>query len=377
MFKDLNQVFQRFNMSDFQWQKHHLEWFLKTFKNETREISRGDVEKRYRPKKGEPKKGKSKNGERTITPRDFGDLMRQMVRSHHARVTWSHSGSERYRIKMVSEDYPYSQEYFDREIFENPFMQNPIPEKEELLKNYLPNAKIDWNDKIQGIWLAAYVDGRKYLASFDIYNYFGGDFDLVFSTCAYYGIDMDLTSDDKELFILQSNLFIRLYEVFKLGNEELVAEYNKQTDSELLYTATYYNSVFISSFQSDIIKWFLLAVERPTRKISDRTYYDNAVQVLQSYKERESTQDRDSRKSHQRNINDFMKPLLGRFSPSDEALYYCSNEDGKNWRRILAQSDRPELKDALYRAEEAYRELEKFKVRCYRPRCKNVGNVSV
>jgi hypothetical protein len=310
---------------------------------------------------------------------DFGALMRQMVRLHLARVTQSHSNSDRYRIKMVSDDYPYVQEFFDKEIFENPFMKNPIPGKEELMKNYLPGVKIDWDDMVQGVWIGVVIDGWKYLASFDIYNYLGGDFDLVFSTLAYYGIHLDSTSFDKDHFILEVKFFIRLYEAFKVGNEELVTDF-MQEGFDSLHLEAHYIRAFIDSFRSEMIRVFIVKVERfqqAPKKLAERTYYDNALQVLKYYREIVIAQDEDSRKHLQKNISDFMKPLMGGYSPSDEAWYYCSIGHGKSWLSVLSRSDRADVKEALFLVEQAYQEMEKFKVRQYRPRGKNVGNASV
>jgi hypothetical protein len=39
-------------MANFQWNESHIEWCLKKFKARTKELSAGDIEKQYTPKKG-------------------------------------------------------------------------------------------------------------------------------------------------------------------------------------------------------------------------------------------------------------------------------------------------------------------------------------
>jgi hypothetical protein len=202
-------------MTDFQWQHHHLEWFVKTFSGTTKELSSGDIEKRYTPKRGEPKKGKSKNGEKTITVQDFRNLMRAVVTQKLARVTTSHVRAKGYRIRMVTEEYPYHQNIFDENA-----LYEYMPGKELLLSAYILSQEIEWNQKAENLWTLCQAEGRRYSLALKVINNHGGDFDLIFDYLESFKLHQEskylyarllLEDAERELFTLQINFFVQLY----------------------------------------------------------------------------------------------------------------------------------------------------------------------
>jgi hypothetical protein len=368
-------------MTDFQWQQHHLEWFVKIFSGTTKELSSGDIEKRYTPKKGEPKKGKSKNGEKTITVQDFRNLMRAVVTQKLARVTASHVRGKGYRIKMVNEQYPYSQNFFFVER-----LRDLMPNREMLLEAYIPSSEIEWDRKAEDLLTLCQYEGRRYSFAFQIFNEYGGDFDSLFdyleesfkvwveSEGLY--ISLLLGDAERELFTLKINFFVQLYRAFEIGNDELVKDCVDNSIYRFEVNEFLFVDVFFACVRSDLIRNFLWFLEKPETKLRARTYYDHMIELLKEYRAMVEERSVKDKESHQKPINKKMKLLMGDYKPSSEAWYRFEHENGRHWRELLAMSDRPELKNALARVEKAFQELEAFKVGLLRPR-KNLGNASV
>jgi hypothetical protein len=81
-------------MSDFQWKKDDIQWFVKKFKSETGSINTRSVQQSYKRRK-------------KPTALDCRMLMRAVVRSGFARVVAGHVDSNQYQIKMISGNYSY------------------------------------------------------------------------------------------------------------------------------------------------------------------------------------------------------------------------------------------------------------------------------
>jgi hypothetical protein len=360
-------------MTDFKWLQCHTEWFLKKFRSRTDELKSSDISRMYTPKKGEPRKGRPENGEKTITEQDFRNLMRLMVSSKHARVTQGHVRSKCYRIKIVNEEYPYIQNLLVNEI-----PQDLMPDKEMLLKEYIPCIKINWDQKAQDLWALCYMTGKRYSLCFNLYNNSGGDFDLLFDYLqdfsrkfkgeGFNALPM-LEDEERELFTLEMNFFVMLYRAFEVGNKVLLDDFvthgYKSEDTE-----RHFVRVFFSCLRSDLVREFLWALERPARKISDRTYYNNVIKVQSSYRAMINSESIEVKDFCQEEINNEMKPLLEGYKPSVEACWYFDNEEGRKWREILAKSDRPDLKRALAAVEEAFQKRDGFKCSLFRSRSK-------
>jgi hypothetical protein len=368
-------------MSVFGWQQQHVDWFLKTFGSETKELTSGIVEKRYTPKGEEPDKGRSKNGEPTISMQDFRHLMRIMVRLRRARVVKGHVRSKHYRIRMVNADYPFIQNVFGQEIF-----CIPKPDKEELLSMEYPTLKKDWDEKMQTAWSSAFQQVQLHLCGFKLFNDYGGDFDILFDELQSYSerlkarkLFMEQLLDDnkRELFALEIHFFVLLHEAFRIGNEELLP-YVKLfgDDYQPEDPDRFFVDVFETCLRDNFLGDFLLRIELPKLN-ADRTTYDNSRKVLESCRELAKASEPDDKRHYRNIIREDMLIVTNGYVPSEEAQCQFNHGDGKSWRKLLAKSDRPELIEALVKVEEAYLAREAFKVRMLRPRVKNLGNASV
>jgi hypothetical protein len=369
-------------MSVFGWQQQHVDWFLKTFGRETKELTGRDVEKRYAPKKGEPKKGKSQNGEDTISMQDFRHLMRIMVRLRRARVVKGHVRSKHYRIRMVDADYPFIQNVFGEEIF-----CIPKPDKEELLSMEYPTLKRDWDEKVQTAWASAIQQSQLHLCGFKLINDYGGDFDLLFDELQGYSEELKaiklfmeqlLGDNDRELFALEIHFFVLLHEAFRIGNEELLPYVKLYGDDyQPEDPDRFFVDVFETCLRDNFFGDFLQRIELPKLN-ADRTIYDNSLKVLESCRKLTEASTSDEKRYYRDNIREDMLIVTNGYVPSEEAQRQFNHGDGKGWRELLAKSDRPELIEALAKAKEAYQVRETFKVRMLRPQGnKNLGNASV
>jgi hypothetical protein len=369
-------------MSPFKWEQRHVEWFFETFGGETKELTSGIVEKRYTPKKGEPNKGKPKNGEPTISMQDFRHLMRIMVLLRLARVVKGHVRSNHYRLKMVNDNYPFIQNVFGEEIF-----CIPKPDKEELLSMEYPTLKKDWDEKMQTAWASAIQQGQLHLCGFKLFNDYGSDFDRLFDELQGYSEELkarklfleQLLDDDKrELFALEIHFFVLLHEAFRIGNEELLPYVKLYGDDyQPEDPDRFFVDVFETCLRDNFLGDFLLRIELPKLN-ADRTIYDDSRKVLESCRKLTEASTSDEKRYYWDNIREDMFIVTNGYVPSEEAQRQFNSGDGKSWRKLLAKSDRPELIEALAKAEEAYQEREAFKVQMLRPQGKkNLGNASV
>ncbi len=369
-------------MTDFQWQPHHVEWFVETFGKKKGDLSSGDIEKRYTPKKGEPRKGKSKNGEQRITPQDFRNLMRLVVKGKFARVTQSHVRGKGYRVRMVSEDYPYVQKVFKEWAYstvDELIFLNPMPDREMLLSAYIPDANIEWVDKIDDLWRMTFNRGLNYLMAFQACHKDGGDLDAIFDYLERAQLNIEATGGyaeapmedgKRELFTLEIHFRATLYRAFEIGNQELLDDAAAHAFQPHC-PETHFADVFFASLRSDLIRdflWSLECSEQPIKKLASRTYYDHALLLLAEYRAKTKAESIDAKEWHQDAIEEKLKFLMGGYKPSAEAWYRFDNEEGKRWRGILAMSDRPEVKAALAEVESAFQAREAFMILLYRRR---------
>jgi hypothetical protein len=365
-------------MSDFQWGDSHIEWFSRTFANRRTELSRRDVEKLYKPRKGEPRKGKSKGGEKTITPQDFGNLMRLMVVNGKARATYSYSGSSKYRIRMVSEDYSYFSDLFDQEIFSYLLGNSPMPAPDDLTDIYAPNANIDWDNYSIAIWKLYYWRGIAHSFAFEAYNYRGGDFDFVFDRIAELTPFVFDNEESKEIFIFDTGIFIAMYKALKVGKDELmdeairnppqtIARNDPACKYELDFTPSHqgnYNVLFTGDFRSDLILDFLAEIDRRawTQRVSGETFYKAHRKLIRLVE------------TNQPIPSSLMKTLKGG-EYSEETKYRISRAAGATSTTVLRKSQKPEILKAINEIEQAISNKENFKLPCNLT--KKIGKVRI
>jgi hypothetical protein len=366
-------------MSDFQWGDLHIDWFSRTFANRRTELSRRAVEKLYKPRKGEPRKGKSKGGEKTITPQDFGNLMRLMVVNGKARATYSYSGSSKYRIRMVSEDYSYVSDLFDQEIFTYPSMRSPMPWPDDLTGIYTPNANIDWDNYNIAIWKLCYWRGIAHKIAFGAYNYRGGDFDFVFDKIAEFTPFVFDDEKSKEIFIFDTAIFIAIYKAFKIGKDELMDEAIRNPPQtiarndpacryKLDFTSSHqgnYNVHFIGAFRSDLILDFLAEIDRRdwVTHVSPETFYKAHRKLIRLVETKQPIPP------------SLMKTLQGG-EYSEETEYRILGAAGATSTTVLSKSQKPEILKAINEIEQAISNKENFKLTCNLAK-KKVGKVRI
>ncbi len=252
-------------MANFQWQEQHLKWFLRTFKDERNKLAARDIGARYCPKKGE----------QTIDAQDFRNLMRLMVLNKYARVTNSYKESRNYKIRMVSDDYPFIQEAFDRELFNHPFIKKPLPGVEEVKNTYLPFVEGHGDASFDEAYKRSNTLGSLYVEAFRIYNYEGGDFDLILHLLDEPLMQPSDIADQREFFILHVRFFIAVYKAFKIGLPEL----QKMVEESDCPCPQDHDTFFTVIFGHQLVEWLYLRHTTRDWTIPHRTLSNIAVEI--------------------------------------------------------------------------------------------------
>jgi hypothetical protein len=331
-------------MADFQWEVAHIEWFLDKFKDEKRGLSARDILPQYRPKKGEPRKGKSRKGEQTIDTQDFRNLMRNMVSNEFARVVEGSYKSKNYKIRMVSDDYPYVQEVFGIELFSHPHMIEPMPGVDVVKDIYL-HFLDSWTESHQQAFEKYQLQGYMYVDAFYIYNYRGGDFDLIFDQIDELDLESPDVSDWKQLFILHVLFFISAYKAFAVGIPELREWLKANHDGEI---PKHHDTFFAVVFRHQLSTWVLLSVEVKNWRVPHRTVYNNSREVWSLYEQGETIP---------RNL---IASVTRGFNPSEDSRYFIRLGYAREEINTLRLSDRPDVRAAVKDADTAFFNIMSF-----------------
>ncbi len=269
-------------MAIFQWDQFHLDWFISKFKDEIY-IEARTVQRKYRRKKGEMKP----------STQDFRNLMRLVVKNRLARVVKGCVSSKKYKIRMVSDSYPYTQNLFDEEILSYPCLANLIVEINDFIEYSFPGLKLQNNDKIHQIRDEVVMQSKIYWSAFSAYNFFGGDFDMAFEEV---GISADeITIIPMDYYSGQINSLILTYQALKLAAPELNKALNSTTP-ELVKNLSMprlnrvnekYNIFFILAIHSNICLQLLILMkdENQDYEKSYRTLYNKMKESLNYLKE--------------------------------------------------------------------------------------------
>jgi hypothetical protein len=260
-------------MTTFQWDRSHVDWFLKRFSSASMDIDARIVSQNYYRKKGESKPNSQ----------DFNHLMRLIVQSKLARVSNGSVWSKGYKIRMVSETHPYTEELFDKEFFCHPLWESIVPKVDEVIGLNLETSGSDielegWRTIAKGL-----------RASFYSYNYHGSDYDLVMKKCDSRGGKHGI---NRESFCLTVKEFVQYYRVLKLADVEL-AEFLK--DGGVLPVSCGDKKIDIHINAKDRNELFLLilrswinfeilrevdSIRQPSRR-SGRTNYNRIMELIE------------------------------------------------------------------------------------------------
>ena len=326
-------------MTNFQWQEQHLEWFLRTFKGEIEELAARDITARYRPRRGEPRKGRSKKGEQTIDAQDFRNLMRLMVLNKYARVTNSYQESRNYKIRMVSDDYPFIQEAFDRELFNHPFIKKPLPGVEEVKNTYLTSVEGRGDASFDEAYKRSNTLGSLYVEAFRIHNYEGGDFDLILHLLDEPPMQPSDIADQRELFILHVRFFIAVYKAFKIGLPEL----QKMVEESDCSCPQDHDTFFTVIFGHQLVEGLYLRHALRDRNMPPhRTLSNIAVEIDKLAL------------SEQKIPDNLIASVYRGFVPGEEGALFLQQGYAGIERIALKVSDRLEVQNASKKVEEAF-----------------------
>jgi hypothetical protein len=196
-------------MTTFQWEQSHIDWFVLKFKDREKDIDARTVQRNYTQKRGE-----------RLSSQDFRDLMRLVVQNKSARVTMYCVSSKKYRIRMVSENYPYIQELFDKEFFLNEskwaFCSIALFEGD-----YLGSIERTTETYQQEILTKGNMLRDLYLCAFLAYNFSGGDFDDVFMKSGF-KLNSITTKED---ICLRINRWILEFKALQLASDDMTGAF--------------------------------------------------------------------------------------------------------------------------------------------------------
>jgi hypothetical protein len=302
-------------MANFQWNESHIEWCLKTFKARTEELSTGDIEKLYTPKKrnGEPKKGKPKGDEQTIDMQDFRNLMRLMVNKKHARVTNGFHQSKGYKIRMVSVDYPYIQEVFGTTVIETiPWVFTSKS------KDWEPSKSEEFN-KIMIFYMFGFV----------VYTHMGGDFDYIFDKFSEYP-EYSEYSEYRKSFILDVLYFVSVCKILKVWIDQFGI--SDLASKEML--SAMQSRIFVPLLYSHVLVEHLMGSKKEERGYSRAYGYD--LLCLAHDCNTLPTQ-----------LKEMLDRLEKKFDFTDEIRIHLQNTDISSWMIFFEEFGNQDVKNAV------------------------------
>lgn len=233
-------------MSNFQWNQSHVDWLVSRFKNETRNITAKNVLDNYNRRKGEPR----------IAAQDCRNLMRFAVQCGCARVVDSCVDSKRYKVRLVSSDYLYTQELFDKKLFDEYLLNCLLLYLDKVASLFYRDSEMKATDAIpQKIILEAYELADLYQKAFLSYNFKGADIDEVFAEKSTSICEIKT----KELICQVFNRYVREYEICKSICESInnISEEEKYPEAHLRF--------FSESFQNSIARNLITWMENEAR----------------------------------------------------------------------------------------------------------------
>jgi hypothetical protein len=263
-------------MSNFQWKKSDIDWFTERFKGEKTEITSRFVSQNYPRKKWECKP----------LSQDFRNLMRLIVQNKQARVTSGHVTSKSYRIRMISDGYPYIQELFDEIFFSHFQWEMKAFKLSEAREFYFQEIK----DMVSDSYIQELLDGwnaavKMYRRAFWIYNFAGADYDLLADNRDV--LNSDIIRAMKDDICAELHSYVCQYKLFKLVKPE-IENFLRESVSEWGKTvAEDYNHLFIIVIQADLTCDVLVSAQQKNGRYltSKMTEYNKHKELLACLKD--------------------------------------------------------------------------------------------
>jgi hypothetical protein len=265
-------------MCIFKWSQSHINWLITRFKNEERDITAKDVLDNYNRRKGEPK----------IVAQDCRNLMRLTVQGECARVTNGCVNSNSYRIQLVTSNYPYTQELFDKELF-NWYLLGDLPSYlGEVAAPFYMDDEMNVTDEIpQKMIFESYELAKLYQRAFLTYNFSGGDIDNVFLEEGVFIDEMKT----KELISQIINRYTQEYKLWKIVGE-VISESTRE-EVPTVMALLFFSESFQNSIAAQLLTWMenearnyqpsSKTIAKRRRKLIERKHLGEVIDEQQIY----------------------------------------------------------------------------------------------
>jgi hypothetical protein len=326
-----------------EWTDEHINWFVKRFAGEEKEISSEIVQNAHG-------RVKENRGEQKPKAQDFRNLMRLVVKKRLARVTQGFSEVSSYRIRLVFDDNYIQDEFLNCLLF-YPSPPNLPPTKEEFSTTF-SDLQVDWTPQHQEIWRKNHNWWCHVPKALSDHQYAGGDLE---------DLPDYFTKENKEHFVLMVNQIICQYRAIKLwwevGARKEYYHGRNLPDGSIDYILwNCPDHLFIDMLRSRSICMFMNEMY-PEKKFNRIYRADRISEIRALVKEMEKLEDLNKRESMTKlNIVDPVRLLTRNHSESKEA-FHCNFATSKRLRDILEQSSNPAVKEACKRwvsADEAW-----------------------
>jgi hypothetical protein len=185
-----------------------------------------------------------------------------------------------------------------------------------------------------------------YVDAFYIYNYHGGDFDIIFDQIDELNLESIDGSDWKKLFILYVLFFVSVYKAFAVGLPELQELFKANHPDRP--APNHHDTFFTVIFGHQLVSWLLVSVETKDWKVPYRTLYNNHREICSLYEQGE-------------NIPRSLIASVERgFNPSIEGRYFIYLSKANKEIEVLSLSDRPEVRAAAKDTDTAFLNIMSF-----------------
>ncbi len=252
---------------------------------------------------------------------------------------------------MVSDEYTYIQELFDKDFFNHDWILEPMPDIEVVRNIYLPFID-KWTDLHQEAYNIAKQDGYTYFDAFCIYNYRGGDFDLLFHQFPRFDIRSKDGSDARELFILHVYFFTSVYKAFVVGLHDL-KKWFKAIDPSRPCPRDH-NTFFAVMFSHHVVGRIVTKVGSKDWKVSPATLSNNMSDFEYVWNLSKLKDQKDDM------LNKILSSNERGFNPGSRGKHYLYLGYANEEINALRLSERLDVKKAVEEVDEAFSKFLSF-----------------